>query len=67
MSADDIKTADITEMSLDELAAVAGGAKNIQNPVVSTVIRAFEATVKDAQHEAIRANGPLGSSFPGHF
>jgi hypothetical protein len=62
-----ITDANKSEMSSEELAAVAGGGRNIDNPVVSTVIRAFEATVKEAQHEAVRANGPMGSTFPGHF
>lgn len=55
------------EMSLEELASVAGGGRNMENPVVMTVILAFEATVKEAQREAVRANGPMGSTFPGHF
>lgn len=55
------------EMDLEELAAVAGGSKNSDNEVVQTVIRAFNKTIHDAQHEAIRANGPLGSTFPGTF
>ena len=56
-----------SEMSLEQLADVAGGGRNIENPVVMTVILAFEKTVQAAQHEAIRANGPMGSTFPGHF
>jgi hypothetical protein len=55
------------EMNLEELATVAGGSKNGDNEVVKTVISAFNNRVHDAQHEAIRANGPLGSTFPGHF
>jgi hypothetical protein len=36
------------ELSLDELSVVTGGAKNIYDPVVQTVMNTFDATVKAA-------------------
>ena len=56
-----------TELEMDQLSAVSGGSRNSENPIVQTVMVAFEKTVKAAQQEAIRANGPMGSTFPGHF
>ena len=50
------------EMSLEDLDKVAGGSKNEENEVVHTVLRAFKDAVQAGQHEAIRANGPLGSA-----
>lgn len=53
------------ELSLGELAVVAGGARNIDNPVVKTVLAAFDAAVKasaDAQKEFYRNYGPMGST-----
>jgi hypothetical protein len=53
------------ELSPDELAAVAGGARNIDNPVVKTVMDAFDSTVeaaKAAQKDFYRTYGPMGST-----
>jgi hypothetical protein len=58
---------DKAELAIDQLSAVSGGSRNSENPIVQTVMIAFEKAVKAAQQEAIRANGPLGSTFPGHF
>ena len=44
------------ELGMDELAGVAGGSKNIDNPVVKAVIKAFDDTVKAGQ--AAQANSP---------
>ena len=55
-------------MSLEELASVTGGSKNVDNPVVQTVMDSFKKTVKagqDAQVELLRSSGCLGPSLPG--
>jgi len=47
-----------SEISMEELSDVAGGSKNMDNPVVQTVIDSFKKTVKtgqDAQIELVRA------------
>jgi hypothetical protein len=54
------------EMSEEELAKATGGAKNTDSPVVQTVMRAFEKTLKDAKAataELARSQGgSLGST-----
>jgi hypothetical protein len=63
MTTDDLNKA---ELCMDELAGVAGGSKNIDNPVVQAVIKAFDDTVKAgqaAQAEFYR-NNVMGSSIP---
>jgi hypothetical protein len=53
------------ELSLDVLALVVGGIRNIDNPVVKTVMDAFNATVEAAaaaQKDFYRTYGPLGST-----
>jgi hypothetical protein len=56
-----------TELSLDELSVVTGGAKNIYDPVVQTVMNTFDATVEAAaaaQKEFYRTYGRAGSVNP---
>src|SRR5215207_244397 len=38
-----------SEMSPEELAAAAGGSRNIDNPLVRTAINAFNQTIKDGE------------------
>jgi hypothetical protein len=55
-----------SEMSLEELNEVVGGAKNMDNPIVQTVIGAFNKRIKDgeaAKLEFLR-NNTLGPSAP---
>jgi aminoglycoside/choline kinase family phosphotransferase len=53
------------ELSVDDLALVAGGARNIDNPVVKTVMDAFNATVEAAaaaQKDFYRTYAAMGST-----
>ena len=53
------------ELNLDELAAVSGGDRNIDNPIVKTVMDAFDSTIaagKAAQKDFYRTYGPMGST-----
>jgi len=56
-----------TEITLDELDRVTGGAKNADNPVVQVALYAFSKVVEAGQKTAARDHGPLGSVYPGHF
>ena len=53
------------ELSLDDLALVVGGGRNIDNPVVKTVMDAFNATVEAAaaaQKDFYRTYAAMGST-----
>ena len=50
-----------TEIGMEELSDVAGGSKNVDNPVVKTVIDAFQA-VKDRPLQLARSSGCLGAA-----